>query len=178
MWQRVDAPSECVYLHPDDLAGKLTPTRGVPNRLWTPDEIAILHLVTGRLRVDPDRGVVVRDDGYRAEHPTATGYGSVYLGRVDGKQRFARAHRVVWIAARGRIPGMYEINHRNGLRWDNRIGNLDLVTHADNIRHGHRLPYEHVPGVPFLGEDDRPAAQPFVTGSIVDGRNQRRSRCA
>ena len=36
-------------------------------------------------------------------------------------------HRWVWERVNGPIPVGYEIHHRNGDGWDNRIGNLELM---------------------------------------------------
>lgn len=169
--------SEWIYLRNDDFATKLTTGRGLPADCERPDAFAIWRLANRSLLVDTEAGVVCRSDGEtRAERAAQNAYGVVYLGRFHGRVRFARAHRIVWIAKHGPIPGMYEINHRNGLRWDNRIENLDLVTHEANMRHAHKHAYEHVPGVPFLGEEDRPEINPYAnSGSRLIPERRKRS---
>lgn len=165
-----DTP-ELTFLRNTDFAGRLTTGSTVPTRTSRPDEIALWLLANRTLLVDTVAGIVCREDGTtRAETPLPNGYGSVYLGYVAGKIRWARAHRIVWIAAHGPIPGLYEINHRNSRRWDNRIANLDIVTHAANMRHAHLLPYEHVAGEPFLGDEDRPAINPYSTADAYRDR--------
>lgn len=52
--------------------------------------------------------------------------------RVDRKR--LPAHRLIWIYAKGPIPDDMEIDHINGVRNDNRLANLRLVTHAENTR--------------------------------------------
>lgn len=42
-------------------------------------------------------------------------------------------HRFIFEAIRGVIPEGFEINHRNSIKVDNRIKNLELVTHKQNI---------------------------------------------
>jgi hypothetical protein len=164
----MDTPSEWTFLRDDDFAGKLTPTGGVPSRTSRPDEIALWHLRRRTLLVDTEAGVVCRADGVtRAERPKPTGYGIVYLGRVAGKTRFAMAHRVVWIARHGLIPGLYEVNHRNSRRWDNRIENLDLVRHAENMKHAHLQPYVFVAGKDINGRDDRPEFSPYTSAANI-----------
>ena len=44
-------------------------------------------------------------------------------------------HRMVWEAFNGPILGRLEINHKNLDRSDNRLENLELVTHQQNIKH-------------------------------------------
>lgn len=167
--------SDWQSLRPSDFATKLTPSGTLPPTPSTPDEMTIWTLSNRILLVDTEAGVVFRPNGKRAEYPRPNGYGYVLLGKVQGKQKWARAHRVVWIAAHGPIPGMYEINHRNSRRWDNRIENLDMVTHAGNAAHAHLQPYEHVPGVPFEGPDDRPAYSLYATSAQTKAHGRSRT---
>lgn len=66
---------------------------------------------------------------------TVGGYVHVYL---DGKQY--KAHRLIWLLLNGEWPAYpeFEIDHINGDRADNRIGNLRKVTKSDNQRNGGR----------------------------------------
>ena len=45
------------------------------------------------------------------------------------------AHRLIWEHVHGPIPAGMSIDHINGDRADNRISNLRLVTHQENIRY-------------------------------------------
>ena len=47
----------------------------------------------------------------------------------------ALAHRLVWLHFNGTIPGLLQINHKNGDGKDNRLENLELVTASGNMRH-------------------------------------------
>lgn len=42
-------------------------------------------------------------------------------------------HRIVWETFKGDIPVGYEIDHINTIRDDNRLANLRLVTHKENL---------------------------------------------
>lgn len=61
--------------------------------------------------------------------------GYLNIGLVKNKERkYFRVHRLVWMAFVGPIPEGYEINHINQNTADNRLENLNLLTHNDNIR--------------------------------------------
>ena len=48
-----------------------------------------------------------------------------------------KIHRLVAKAFLGPRPPGLETNHINGIKTDNRIENLEYVTHAENMRHAH-----------------------------------------
>jgi hypothetical protein len=60
-------------------------------------------------------------------HIASDGY--VYH-RVDGKEYLV--HRLIWVWHFGEIPIASNIDHINGIKNDNRIANLRLVTQAEN----------------------------------------------
>lgn len=70
----------------------------------------------------------------RAEGNTMKGYLSIaaYWG---GKQFRCCAHRLVWVHRFGKIPDGLTVNHKNGIKTDNRIDNLELATVAENTTH-------------------------------------------
>ena len=45
-----------------------------------------------------------------------------------------KAHRIIWEMFNGKIPEGLQIDHINGVRDDNRIENLQLVTHKQNCQ--------------------------------------------
>lgn len=75
--------------------------------------------------------------------PKVAGYVSITVRESKGVYRTRFVHRLVWEAFNGEIPKNLEINHKNGIKHDNRLENLELVTKSENIRHaiknlGHR----------------------------------------
>lgn len=70
----------------------------------------------------------------RAEHRSGHGYLNIQM-YFNNRQNKAMAHRIVWIYFYGEIPKGVEINHKNGIKDDNRPSNLELVTRSENMKH-------------------------------------------
>ena len=66
-----------------------------------------------------------------------SGYTTLY-DFANGQHYHAAADLVIWEFFNGPIPDGMEINHKNLKKRDNRLQNLELVTHSENIRHGFR----------------------------------------
>lgn len=56
--------------------------------------------------------------------------------RKDGKNKWHKMHRLVWETFNGPIPDGYEINHQNEDKADNRLSNLSITSHKENINWG------------------------------------------
>lgn len=63
---------------------------------------------------------------------TASGYLLVKL-RMDGKYHRKRVHRLVWITFRGRVRDT--INHKDGVKTNNSLGNLEDISFRENQLH-------------------------------------------
>lgn len=60
------------------------------------------------------------------------GYHQVKLLSLENKAILT--HRLVWEVFNGKIPENMLINHKNGVKNDNRLENLELVTHQENMK--------------------------------------------
>jgi HNH endonuclease len=99
--------------------------------------------------VDTETGVVIGKRGRPLKGSMSEdGYRFIQHGRRRQKLFW---HQVVWCAANGPIPGGMEINHRNGVKADNRLCNLECVTRSENIRHAFRLGLKDNRGVKHPG---------------------------
>lgn len=56
--------------------------------------------------------------------------------RVKFKSKVKLVHRLVWETFNGPIPAGFEVNHINEDKSDNRLANLNLLTHKDNVNWG------------------------------------------
>jgi hypothetical protein len=57
---------------------------------------------------------------------------------IDGHRYNVLAHRLVWRYQGKPIPEGEEVNHDNGIKSDNKPGNLECMTRSENVKHAHR----------------------------------------
>jgi hypothetical protein len=93
-----------------------------------------------------DRGRVRRiagGQGARAGHilrpgDNSRGYPCVLLYR-NGHHKTRTVHSIVVEAFFGPRPPSLEVNHKNGIRKDNRAANLEYATSSENMKHSYRV---------------------------------------
>ena len=90
------------------------------------------------------RIVRLKDGRLADESITVAGYRRVFWMR-NGKKTYAAAHRVVWELCKGSIPEGLQVDHINGIKTDNRIENLRLLTQAENQQNVPRKGYYWYP---------------------------------
>ena len=61
------------------------------------------------------------------------GYYSVSVKGTNTKQRSMLSHRFIWECVNGLIPQGKEIDHKDDVRSNNKIDNLQIMTHQDNV---------------------------------------------
>lgn len=87
-------------------------------------------------RLDPETGIVYGKLGKPFATTAARGYVEVHNGKTGFNMR---AHRMIWEAVHGPIPDGMQVNHINGIKTDNRIANLELMTPSENTSHAYRI---------------------------------------
>jgi len=66
---------------------------------------------------------------------TRPGYYTVNVLSDDGRRQTRLVHRLIALTFLGPIPEGMEVNHKNGIKGDNRAENLEYVTKSENHRH-------------------------------------------
>lgn len=51
--------------------------------------------------------------------------------------RKCKIHRLILLVFKGPIPDGYEPNHKDGIKHNNRLSNLELVTYSENVQHAY-----------------------------------------
>ncbi len=84
---------------------------------------------------------IVYDDGTtihkRFDRPVGHKRKDGYLefSNADDNRKKTLAHRFIWKVFNGEIPNGMQVNHVNGVKDDNRLVNLELVTRQHNQQH-------------------------------------------
>ena len=94
----------------------------------------------GRIRIDATRQHRCQRDNGRILKltPNAHGYNRIQL-YYRKRQAYFSVHALVTLAFIGPRPEGLTINHKNGIKTDNHIGNLEYITMSENRRHAIRL---------------------------------------
>lgn len=59
---------------------------------------------------------------------------------VKFRNKHIQVHRLVWeVYGNQPLNDSLVINHKNGITTDNRIENLELITHSENLKHKYRV---------------------------------------
>lgn len=86
-----------------------------------------------------DDGTVIGPRGKPlAPVPNRCGYGRITLCH-DGKRPLVFVHRLVAEAFLPKVEGKECVNHKDGDKRNNRIDNLEWVTHAENHKHAYQI---------------------------------------
>lgn len=85
-------------------------------------------------RIDAENGLVYGLNGSPIRNVGTRGY--IRINR-RGKS-ISSVHKMIWESVHGQIPNGMQINHKNGIKTDNRLCNLELVTPSANTLHAYQ----------------------------------------
>lgn len=80
-----------------------------------------------------DLGNIYRNNHKMAAINNGLGYYQIKL-RLNGKRFVRYVHRIIWETFNGKIPSGYEINHIDHNKSNNKLSNLELVSHSENLK--------------------------------------------
>jgi len=85
-----------------------------------------------------DQGTIIRPNGRKASpKPDNIGYLNISVF-IDGKMRPFKQHRVIAITWIKNPKNLKEVNHKDGIKTNNCVSNLEWISHQDNIIHAHQ----------------------------------------
>lgn len=102
------------------------------NEEWRDVEGYPGYKVSSQGRIIGKRGKVIR--GARDKD----GYAIICVNTRTPNVKTLKIHKLIAAAFLGPIPEGMQINHKNGIKDDNRSENLEVVTPAENTRHTFR----------------------------------------
>lgn len=119
------------------------PPRRVVNHIngdLADNRIANLRLSYQSAFADPTTGIIYGKNGRPLNNRNKNGYIVICTGRVRKAKHGLPTcgHQFVWETVHGPIPAGMTINHINGVKDDNRLVNLELVSQSDNMHHAYR----------------------------------------
>lgn len=113
---------------------KLFPKKPIYRDGWKYEFFMSLAWI-GTLDIDPVNGLIRNNNtGKIYTRVNNTGYIDIPI-KHNGIIIHAQAHRVIWWSVNGPIENHLMINHINGIKTDNRLNNLELVTNQENCQH-------------------------------------------
>lgn len=111
----------------------------------------------GWIKVDDSKDYYIARDGrlgrkldenvYKLIAPKCqtTGYMQYNILMADGTRKYKLVHTLVAAAFIGPKPKNLVVNHKNGVKTDNRVENLEYVTRSENSKHAYRIGLQKPP---------------------------------
>lgn len=99
----------------------------------------LLPFLQERYTVDKDEFIINLKSGEYTGVPREYGiYGGINF-TIDGRRYFYNTHKMVWVLIKGLVPVGYLINHKDGVKSNTHIDNLELSTVSENLKHAYMM---------------------------------------
>ena len=118
--------------------GQVPPNKGLRRPGWAPGRMAETQFKKGGFPVNRDPDFYVLG----ALRVNADGYIDMRVSFEPGARGWRGLHTILWEDAHGPVPPAHCLIFRNGDSLDVELGNLELITRAENMRRNsvHNLP--------------------------------------
>jgi hypothetical protein len=93
-------------------------------------------------KIRKDCTIPVKERIMRPDNLNGTDYLRVRLTK-NGKSSALLVHRLVMLCFTEKIPGKDKVNHKKGVKWDNRLKMLEWSDHPENIQHAYDTGLHH-----------------------------------
>lgn len=81
----------------------------------------------------------VRKKRFLKPQNNGLGYLSVSITKFYGGSKYYYVHRLVAMQFLPNPNGYTDVNHKNGIKSDNRVENLEWCSHSDNMKHSYSV---------------------------------------
>jgi hypothetical protein len=128
------------------------------------DDVLVAHVpgYIGRYSAGSDGRVYAHPNKSRSRgrwmKPRTDNNGYTYVTLFkDGIRKYPKVHRVVLESFSGGRVDPLQVNHKNGVKGDNRLSNLEWVTASENRKHAFRT------GLQVISDAQRKASAANIT---------------
>lgn len=133
--------------------GHVPSNKGLRRPGWAPGHMAETQFKPGQFPVNRDPDFYVLG----ALRVNSDGYIDMRTSFAHGARGWRPLHRILWEDAHGPVPPGHIVAFKNGDKLDCELPNLELLTHADNMRRNtiHRYPMALKQSIRLVGKLNR-----------------------
>jgi len=108
---------------------------------------------------------ILKKEKIKKQGETIWGYKQAHLYK-NGVGKALQVHRLVAMAFIENPDNLPIINHRNGIKTDNRVENLEWCTYSENLKHAFKIGLKKPSGNLFVKGHKRAKVRPIIQKSL------------